>query len=81
MLVLRGCWHAVITMAYQPEPDPICECVVCHWKAALSLTITHNDLPYCPKCLRPVEILIPPQQIILRYEKSGHEYDPLCDTK
>lgn len=65
-------------MSYDADPDPVCECPVCHWKDSLSLAITHQDLPYCPRCLRPVEVLIATQRII---HVTGHEYDPLADTK
>ena len=69
-------------MSYDPlrpaDHDPICECPVCKWKDSLSLTLTHKDIPHCPRCLRPVEVLIPAQRII---HVAGGEYDPNADTK
>lgn len=65
-------------MSYQADPDPVCECPVCHWKDSLSLAITHQDLPHCPRCLRPVEVLIPPQRIVGRV---ASDYDLNADTR
>lgn len=65
-------------MSYRPDPDPVCECHFCGWKDSLSLAPLNKDVPHCPRCLRPVEILIPPQRII---HVTGHEYDPMADTK